>query len=470
MNKNGSQIGSEVLVVDDEADIRELIAGILSDEGYETRSASDSDGTLAAIAQRRPHIVVLDVWLQGSRLDGIQVLDIIKREHPDLPVVIISGHGTIETAVAAIRKGAYDFIEKPFKADKLCHVVKRAIEAARLKREVEELKLKAGDDTELAGNSTALAQLRLMVEKVAPANSRVLISGPAGSGKEVTARLIHAQSRRANNAFVAINCAMMEPARIETELFGVENENSRKSGLLELAHGGTLFLDEVSDMPIETQGKILRVLIDQTFQRVGGATRVQVDIRVVSSTTCDLRLEIEQGRFREDLYHRLNVVPLRVPSLAERRDDIPMLVNYFMKRLSAASGLPWRDVSEDAMAVLQAYNWPGNVRQLRNIVERLLILASDDAASAISADLLPANFGGAAANRAQNGKQDLVISLPLREAREIFEREYLLAQINRFGGNISRTATFIGMERSALHRKLKSLGVSSARLEQGFHA
>jgi two-component system nitrogen regulation response regulator NtrX len=387
-----------------------------------------------------------------------------------LPVVIISGHGTIETAVAAIRKGAYDFIEKPFKADKLCHVVKRAIEAARLKREVEELKLKAGDDTELAGNSTALAQLRLMVEKVAPANSRVLISGPAGSGKEVTARLIHAQSRRANNAFVAINCAMMEPARIETELFGVENESSRKSGLLELAHGGTLFLDEVSDMPIETQGKILRVLIDQTFQRVGGATRVQVDVRVVSSTTCDLRLEIEQGRFREDLYHRLNVVPLRVPSLAERRDDIPLLVNYFMKRLSAASGLPLRDVSEDAMAVLQAYNWPGNVRQLRNIVERLLILASDDAASAISADLLPANFGGAAANRAQGGKPDLVISLPLREAREIFEREYLLAQINRFGGNISRTATFIGMERSALHRKLKSLGVSSARLEQSFHA
>jgi two-component system nitrogen regulation response regulator NtrX len=470
MNKNGLPIGSEVLVVDDEADIRELIAGILSDEGYETRAASDSDATLAAIAQRRPHIVVLDVWLQGSRLDGIQVLDIIKREHPDLPVVIISGHGTIETAVAAIRKGAYDFIEKPFKADKLCHVVKRAIEAARLKREVEELKLKAGDDTELAGNSTALAQLRLMVEKVAPANSRVLISGPAGSGKEVTARLIHAQSRRANNAFVAINCAMMEPARIETELFGVENESSRKSGLLELAHGGTLFLDEVSDMPIETQGKILRVLIDQTFQRVGGSTRVQVDVRVVSSTTCDLRLEIEQGRFREDLYHRLNVVPLRVPSLAERRDDIPMLVNYFMKRLSAASGLPLRDVSEDAMAVLQAYNWPGNVRQLRNIVERLLILASDDAASAISADLLPANFGGAAANRAQGGKTDLVISLPLREAREIFERDYLLAQINRFGGNISRTATFIGMERSALHRKLKSLGVSSVRLEQGFHA
>jgi two-component system, NtrC family, nitrogen regulation response regulator NtrX len=470
MNKNGSPIGSEILVVDDEIDIRELVAGILSDEGFETRVASDSDGTLAAIAQRRPHLVVLDVWLQGSRLDGIQVLDILKREHPDLPVVIISGHGTIETAVAAIKKGAYDFIEKPFKADRLCHVVKRAIEAARLRREVEELKLKAGDDTELAGNSPAIAQLRQVIEKVAPANSRVLISGPAGSGKEVTARLIHSLSRRTNNAFVAINCAMMAPARIEAELFGVENEGSLKSGLLELAHGGTLFLDEVSDMPIETQGKILRVLIDQTFQRVGGSTRVQVDVRVISSTTRDLRQEIEQGRFREDLYHRLNVVPLRVPSLAERRDDIPLLVNHFMKRLSAASGLPVREVSDDAMAVLQAYNWPGNVRQLRNIVERLLILATDDAASAISADLLPANFGGAAASWAPGNKPDLVISLPLREAREIFEREYLLAQISRFGGNISRTASFIGMERSALHRKLKSLGVASARLEQGFNA
>jgi two-component system, NtrC family, nitrogen regulation response regulator NtrX len=470
MNKNGSQIGSEILVVDDEIDIRELIAGILSDEGYDTRVASDSDGTLAAIAQRRPHLVVLDVWLQGSRLDGIQVLDILRREQPDLPVVIISGHGTIETAVAAIKKGAYDFIEKPFKADRLCHVVRRAIEAARLKREVEELKLKAGDDTELAGNSTAIAQLRQLVEKVAPTGSRVLISGPAGSGKEVTARLIHSLSRRAGNGFVAINCAMMAPSRIEAELFGVENEGARKIGLLELAHGGTLFLDEVSDMPLETQGKILRVLIDQTFQRVGGSTRVQVDVRVISSTTRDLRQEIEQGRFREDLYHRLNVVPLRVPSLADRRDDIPVLVGHFMKRLSAASGLPMRDVADEAMAVLQAYKWPGNVRQLRNIVERLLILASDDAASAISADLLPSNFSGSDSPWSHGAKPDLIISLPLREAREIFEREYLLAQINRFSGNISRTASFIGMERSALHRKLKSLGVSSPRLEQSFNA
>jgi two-component system, NtrC family, nitrogen regulation response regulator NtrX len=470
MNKNASLVASEILVVDDEIDIRELMAGILTDEGYHTRSASDSDGALAAIAHRRPHLVVLDVWLQGSRLDGIQVLDVLRREHSDVPVVIISGHGTIETAVAAIKKGAYDFIEKPFKADKLCHTVRRALEAARLKREVEELKLKAGDETELCGSSTAIAQLRQLIEKVAPTGSRVLIAGASGSGKEVTARLIHALSRRANNAFVAINCAMMAPSRIESELFGVEAESGRKIGLLELAHGGTLFLDEVADMPLETQGKVLRVLIDQTFQRLGGAGRVQVDVRVISSTTRDLRREIEDGRFREDLYHRLNVVPVRVPSLAERRDDIPQLVSHFMKRLSAASGLPMRDISDEAMAVLQAYHWPGNVRQLRNVVERLLILATDNPADVISADLLPANFNGTASPWTQGGKPDLMISLPLREAREIFERDYLLAQINRFGGNISRTATFIGMERSALHRKLKSLGVQAARLDQTFNA
>ncbi len=470
MRVNGSPVSSEILVVDDEADIRELMAGVLADEGFETRVASDSDGALNAIAQRRPHLVVLDVWLQGSRLDGIQVLDEITRDYPDLPVVIISGHGTIETAVAAIRKGAYDFIEKPFKADKLCHTVRRALESARLKRQIEELKLKAGDDTDLCGQSTAITQVRQLVDKIAPTNSRVLITGPSGSGKEVTARLIHTLSRRANNAFIAVNCAMMSPARIEDELFGVESEGMRKVGLLELAHGGTLYLDEVADMPLETQGKILRVLIDQSFQRVGGSTRVQVDVRVISSSTSDLRHEIEAGRFREDLYHRLNVVPVRVPSLGERRDDIPLLVDHFMKCLSAGSGLAVREVSDEAMAVLQAYNWPGNVRQLRNIVERLLILASDDAAAAISADLLPANFNGVASPWGHGGKPDLIISLPLREAREMFERDYLLAQINRFGGNISRTASFVGMERSALHRKLKSLGVSSPRLDQVFDA
>jgi two-component system nitrogen regulation response regulator NtrX len=459
MSKHVSQIAAEVLVVDDEEDIRDLVSGILRDEGYETRTAADSDSALAAVRQRRPQLVVLDIWLQGSKLDGIQVLDTIKREQPDLPVVMISGHGTIETAVASIKKGAYDFIEKPFKTDRLIHVVGRALEAARLKREVQELKLRAGDENELVGQSSGVSQLRQLIDKIAPTNSRVLIMGPAGSGKEVAARLIHARSRRAGNAFVAINCATMEPARIESELFGVElPDGTRKTGLFELAHNGTLFLDEVADMPLETQGKILRVLVEQTFQRVGGTTRVQVDARLITSSTADLRAEIEAGRFREDLYHRLSVVPIRMPSLAERRDDIPMLTAHFMKRLSTGSGLPVRAVGDDAMAVLQAHSWPGNVRQLRNIVERLLILATDDAAQAISADLLPADLGTSVPWSGNRGG-DLVISMPLREAREIFERDYLVAQINRFGGNISRTAAFIGMERSALHRKLKSLGV-----------
>ena len=471
MSKNGSLIAPEILVVDDEDDIRGLIAGILEDEGYETRVAADSDSALNAVRMRRPQLVVLDIWLQGSRMDGIQVLDAVKRDYPGLPVVMISGHGTIETAVASIKKGAYDFIEKPFKTDRLIHVVDRALEAARLKREIQELKLRTGDDAELVGTSSVISQLRQLVDKIAPTNSRVLITGPAGSGKEVVARLIHARSRRAGNAFVAINCATMAPDRIEAELFGEENSDGpRKIGLFELAHNGTLYLDEVSDMPLETQGKILRVLVEQTFLRVGGATRVQVDARVISSTTRDLRVEIEAGRFREDLYHRLNVVPVRSPSLSERRDDIPMLVSHFMKRLSAASGLQIREIGEDAMAVLQAHNWPGNVRQLRNVVERLLILATDDAVQAISADLLPPDLSTSGSWN-NGGRGDLVISLPLREAREIFEREYLLAQINRFGGNISRTATFIGMERSALHRKLKSLGVGpNGGKEQQFNA
>ncbi len=465
MAKNGSLIASEILIVDDEEDIRDLISGILADEGYATRVAGDSEAALTAVRARRPQLIILDIWLQGSKLDGIEVLDVLTREHPELPVVMISGHGNIETAVASIKKGAYDFIEKPFKSARLLHVVERALEAARLKREVRELKLKAGDEGEMVGNSTSVAQLRMLIDKIAPTNSRVLITGPAGSGKEVAARLIHGNSRRAGNAFVAVNCATMEPDRIEVELFGTENgDGPRKTGLFELAHNGTLYLDEVADMPLETQGKILRVLIDQTFTRIGGQTRVQVDARVVCSSTRDLRSETEAGRFREDLYHRLNVVPVRVPSLAERRDDIPLLVNHFLKRLSSASGLPLREIGDDAMAVLQTHGWPGNIRQLRNIVERLLILAGDET-EAVTADLLPTDLGGGAGGSRRSG--DLVISLPLREAREIFERDYLVAQINRFGGNISRTAAFIGMERSALHRKLKSLGVGSA---QGFNA
>ncbi|MBC2859489.1 sigma-54 dependent transcriptional regulator [Stappia sp. 28M-7] len=452
----------DILIVDDEADIRDLIAGILDDEGYKTRTAGDSDSALAAIQERRPSMVVLDIWLQGSRLDGLELLDAIKAQDPDLPVVIISGHGNVETAVSAIKRGAYDYIEKPFKADRLVLITERALEATSLKREIKQLRQRSGDAPELLGASSAMNNLRHMIERVAPTNSRVLIIGPSGAGKELTARTIHAMSQRARNPFVVINAATITPERMEEELFGIEDSDGRirKVGAMEEAHGGTLYIDEVADMPYETQGKILRVLVDQTFTRVGGVGKVSVDIRILSSSARNLEGEISEARFREDLFHRLGVVPLQVPPLAERRDDIPDLVHFFMEQISAASGLPIRKIGEDAMAVLQAHDWPGNVRQLRNNVERLMILTRGDSEAVITADLLPGEIGADVPSLPTNGGGEHLMALPLRDAREMFERDYLQAQIKRFGGNVSRTAEFVGMERSALHRKLKSLGLS----------
>jgi len=407
-------------------------------------------------------MVFLDIWLQGSKLDGLQLLEVIKQEHADVPVVMISGHGNIETAVAAIKKGAYDFIEKPFKADRLILVANRALETSRLKREVKELKQLAPVSTSMIGRSPSMNQLRQTVERAAKANSRIMIVGPSGGGKELAARTLHATSSRAEGPFVVINAAAIVPERMEVELFGIEQSNGeqqRKAGALEEAHGGTLFIDEVADMPRETQNKILRVLVDQTFQRVGGSGKVSVDVRIISSTTRNLEAEIAEGRFREDLYHRLSVVPIRVPPLSDRREDIPELVEFFMDQISNATGLPRRKIGEDAMAVLQSHVWPGNVRQLRNNVERLMILAGGDPDALITADMLPQDVGSMvpAMPTGQNGEH--IMGLPLREAREVFERDYLIAQISRFSGNISRTAEFVGMERSALHRKLKALGV-----------
>jgi two-component system nitrogen regulation response regulator NtrX len=455
-------MASDILIVDDESDICELVAGLLQDEGYSTRTARDSDSALAEISGRRPNLLFLDIWLQGSRLDGLQLLDQVKALHPELPVVMISGHGNIETAVAAIKQGAYDFIEKPFKADRLVLVADRALETSRLKREVKELKALAPLPAQLVGRSPSINQLRQTIDKVAPTNSRILIVGPSGAGKELAARTLHGHSARASGPFVVINAAAITPERMEIELFGVEQTNgsqARKVGALEEAHGGTLFIDEIADMPRETQNKILRVLVDQTFQRVGGSTKVAVDVRVVSSTSRNIEAEIAGGKFREDLYHRLSVVPVRVPPLAERREDIPDLVNYFMEQISLATGLPQRKIGEDAMAVLQSHDWPGNVRQLRNNVERLMILAGGDPAAVISASMLPQDVGSMVPSMPNGNGGEQLMGLPLREARELFEREYLLAQINRFGGNISRTAEFVGMERSALHRKLKALGI-----------
>ena len=455
-------MADEILIVDDEADIRDLVAGILQDEGYQARTAQNSDDALTSIVSRRPNLIFLDIWLQGSRLDGLQLLDVVKQEHPELPVVMISGHGNIETAVAAIKHGAYDFIEKPFKADRLVLVADRALEASRLRREVKQLKQQAPAQSTLVGKSAAIGQLRQTVEKVAPTNSRVLIVGPSGAGKELAARTIHQASGRASGPFIVINAAAITPDRMEIELFGVDRANEtdgRKPGALEESHGGTLFIDDVADLPRETQNKILRVLVDQTFQRVGGSAKVAVDVRIVSSTTHNLEAEIAAGNFREDLYHRLSVVPIRVPPLSERRDDIPELVEYFMDQISQATGLPKRRIGDDAMAVLQSHDWPGNIRQLRNNIERLMILAGGDPNAIVDASMLPPDVGSMVPSMPNGNGGEQLMGLPLREAREVFEREYLVAQISRFGGNISRTAAFVGMERSALHRKLKALGI-----------
>ena len=453
----------DILVVDDEQDIRELVAGVLEDEGYDTRAAANSDDTLEAIAVRRPSLILLDVWLHGSRLGGLELLDEIKRRDPTLPVLVISGHGNLDTAVAAIRRGAADFIEKPFEAERLLLMVARATETERLKREVASLRLSAGRDVDLTGSSTAINAVRATLKRVAATGSRVLIMGPAGVGKEVAARLLHGWSQRTDAPFVVVSAARMTPDRVEEELFGAEEGGDVvRPGLLEQAHGGTLFLDEIADMPIATQARILRVLTDQSFTRVGGTRIVKVDVRVVSATARVLTDEIAAGRFREDLYYRLNVVPVQVPALAERREDIPALVQHFTAHYASERRVPTPELAADAMVALQSYDWPGNVRQLRNVIERTIILAPGDRIGRIDLDLLPAEVLGEETGAAGAGA---MMGSPLREARETFEREYLRVQIRRFSGNISRTASFIGMERSALHRKLKLLGITESREE-----
>lgn len=453
----------DILVVDDELDIRELVAGVLEDEGYETRCAADSDAALEAIAMRRPSLVLLDVWLKDSRLDGLELLDELKRRDPTIPVLVISGHGNLDTAVSAIRRGAADFIEKPFEAERLLLLVERATETERLKREVASLRASAGREDDLTGNSGAINAVRATLKRVASTGSRVLVMGGAGVGKEVAARLLHGWSLRAAAPFVVVSAARMTPERVEEELFGVEEGgNVVRPGLLEQAHGGTLFLDEIADMPLATQGRILRVLTDQSFTRIGGQRLVRVDVRVVSATARNLTEEIAEGRFREDLYYRLNVVPVVIPGLSERREDIPALVEHFVAHYAAQRRVPTPEVAPDAMVALQSYEWPGNVRQLRNVVERTVILAPGDRIDRIDVDLLPAEVLGGQADLSAGGTTAIMGS-PLREARETFEREYLRVQIRRFSGNISRTATFIGMERSALHRKLKLLGITDTR-------
>jgi len=453
----------EILVVDDERDIRELVSGVLGDEGYECRTAADSTAALAAIDERRPSLVLLDVWLHGSEMDGLELLDAIKVREPNLPVIIFSGHGNIDTAVSAVSRGAMDFIEKPFEAERLLLLVERATETEQLRRENSRLREGVWGTSEFTGSSAAINNVRATLKRVANTGSRVLISGPAGAGKEVAARLLHSWSNRADGAFVLVNSARITPERFEQELFGEEVDGKQvRPGLLEMADGGTLYLDEVADMPLSTQARILRVLTDQSFVRVGGTRQIGVDVRVVSSTTRDLTVEMEEKRFREDLFYRLNVVPIAIPSLAERRDDIPMLAEHFFTRYSTDQGVPPPEISEEAMAALQAYDWPGNVRQLRNLVERTIIMTPRERLGTIEADMLPSDITGGRLASSGEGLTAMM-GVPLREARESFEREYLTIQIRRFSGNISKTASFIGMERSALHRKLKLLGMAERR-------
>ena len=446
----------DILVVDDEKDIRELVSDILVDEGYTTRKAANSDDTFAEINKDAPDLIILDIWLKESRLDGIDILKTVRRDNPDIPVVIISGHGNIEIAVAAVKQGAYDFIEKPFNIDQLMVVIARAMETSRLRRENAKLKVKDVTSSVMVGTSAAFRNLQSQLDKVTKTNGRVMLTGPSGCGKEVAARYIHSKSDRAKAPFISVNSASIEPDRMEEVLFGREGgERGFEPGLLEQAHGGIVFFDEVADMPIGTQSKILRVLVEQSFTRVGGADKVRVDIRVLSATNRDLTQEIAAGRFREELYHRLNVVPITVPSLEARREDIAQLVQHFMAELNTAQGLPLRELAEETEALLQTMSWPGNIRQLRNVIERVLILGPEK--GPIEPSEIPGNEGSS--GDGGGGLSNIYATLPLREAREMFEREYLMAQINRFGGNISRTANFVGMERSALHRKLKTLNV-----------
>jgi two-component system nitrogen regulation response regulator NtrX len=456
----------DVLVVDDEADIRDLISDILKDEGYSPRVANDSKGAIDAVNERVPSAIVLDIWLQGSEMDGIGILESVKSKYPHVPIIMISGHGNIETAINSIKLGAYDYIEKPFKEDKLLRLIKRAIETASLKNENEQLKIRGAIDTKIIGKSPAITYLKNAIERVAATESRVMVTGPAGSGKEIVARLVHQKSNRKNGPFVILNAASIFPERVEEELFGIEdntpgNGNERKIGTFEKAHGGTLFLDEIAEMPLSVQAKIIKILQEGSFERVGGTRGIKVDVRVIAATNKDLQKEIDQGRFREDLYYRLNVVPIKVPSLRERSGDLAHLINYFIKKCSNMLGVAPRKITDNAMAVMEVYNWPGNIRQLKNVIEWLLIMAPEDPKEPIRSSMLPPEILSGSPISDTSGLNSEIMGLSLRAAREVFEAQYLTSQLKRFGGNVSRTASFVGMERSAFHRKIKTLNVNN---------
>lgn len=459
----------DVLVIDDEVDIRDLISDILKDEGFSSRTAENSTQTFELIAKKVPAAVILDIWLQGSELDGLGILEIIKKQYPSVPVIIISGHGTIETALMAIKMGAYDYLEKPFTHDRILILVKRAFEASKLRRENIDLKSKVIHKTEFIGSSSIITRLKGEIEKLAPTSGRIMIHGSIGSGKELAARLIHKKSKRANGPFLVFSPSSNSVYKIQQELFGNEKKEGlgnifdKRISILEASHNGTLYIDEVTDLPIPIQNKLLAFLKNQVLVKRNNKV-VQLDIRFITSSTKDLQIEINQGRFMQDLYFRFNVLSLYITNLAERKEDIPLLIRYFVTQLSKFSGLKEREFSNEAVTTLQAYNWPGNVRQLRNVIEWTLIMNPplSGTLEKIRSDMLPQDVLNNGINISKPDKNNsYMMSMPLREAREVFERQYLLAQMNRFNNNISKTSTFVGMERSALHRKLKMLSINA---------
>ena len=456
----------DILIVDDERDIRDLVAGILQDEGYATRCAENGVVALDQIQQKQPNLVILDVWLGNGERDGLKILETIKKDHPYVPVIMISGHATVETAVIAIKNGAYDFIEKPFTTERLLLVVQRAIEISQLRRENEELRVKSYRSGNIVGSSALINQVRHLITQASQCHSRIIIDGAFGVGRQTVAREIHHKSKQAGGSFFSLNCASIHPAKIDAELFGTEisglpGDVPRKIGLFEQAHGGTLYIANIDEMPIQNQHRLSKMLQDNVFHRIGGTQPIKSNARVIASCSKSPKDLIASGNLLSELFYRLGVIQISLPLLKDRISDIPELAEHFIYQAAKARQMGHRKISEETMVILQSYDWPGNLQQLRNAMEWVLIMGTSISDhKMVHPDMLPPDImGGSNLSNGLDSHSSDMILLPLREARESFERTYLWAQIQRFDGNISKTASFIGMERSALHRKLKYLGV-----------
>ena len=448
---------NEILIVDDNSDIRQLIKGILKDKGFVVREAANFDQALVEINKKIPDVAVIDVKLDKGDNDGIELLVYIKKINEDAPVIMISGHANVQMAVDSLKLGAFEFIQKPFSSERLINFINRAIENTELKKDKRVLENKLFNSYDIIGKSQSIQKIKNLITKLSNTESRIFITGPAGSGKELVARQIHKQSLRLNKPFVVVNGALLDPEKYELELFGSENSNETINyGFFEKAKDGTLLIDEVTEIPLETQAKILRVLIDQKFRRVNGSREINVSVRIISTSNKNIREEVDKGNFREDLYHRLNVVPIFLPALKDRTEDIPSLLNYFSKKIAELNGINETKLDTD-FDLFYKYDWPGNVRELRNLVERISILSLNEKSNNIN-QLVQDSLSLKDTSKNPDSYENVLL-YPLKEAREKFEKNYLTSQLKIHKGNISKTAEFIGMERSALHRKLKTLGI-----------